>query len=157
MSKESRPTCVAVIGWFWIIVGGLMCFAAFMSLFVSVITGQVLRARPEASGVFRLVPLFIPVQLSIGIVGVISGANFLQLKRWSRSVLEVLSWLSLILIIAFGIFWLSTLVPWTSDAGHGHSEFIAFGIVIGLFNTAICGVPLGIVVKYLTQTDRFFA
>ena len=98
MSIEKRPTCVTVIGWFWIIAGGFMCLSAIMGLLVYREPGQLLER------VCKIFPFLLPVQF--GILGIISGVNFLKLKGWSRSVLEVLAYLSLILLIPFGVIYM---------------------------------------------------
>ncbi len=151
MSIEKRPTCVTVIGWFWIIVGGLMCVSALMGLFVSVMTGQLLEANSKGQenmrAIFKFFPILLPFQLGIGVLGIISGVKFLRLKRWSRSALEVLTWVSLISIIAFSIHWIST---WGyMSSGHEPPGFAAMGLVMGIVVTAMHGVPLGIILKYL--------
>jgi len=151
MFQEKRPTCVTVIGWVWIIIGGLMCLSAIMVLFMSVVVGQMLRTDPEpdqnVQAIFRFFPLLAVSQIGVGVLGLVSGINFLKLKSWSRKVLEVISWLLLMYVVGFGIFWVFSWVSMTS--GDGPTGFDMMGTVIGVVITAIYIVPLGIMLKYL--------
>lgn len=124
-----------------------MCFSAIGALFSSVMIRQMSQAHPEAlqdtPAIFRFLPLLAPVQVGVGILGIIAGINFLKLKSWARIVLEVLTWLLLFFILVFGIFFVS---QWS---GHGPSGFMVMGAVMGVVILGIYAVPLLIIVKYL--------
>ncbi len=151
MFEEKRPTCVTVIGWAWIVIGGLTSLSAIMALFASLVIGQMSQAHLEAQesipGIFRFFPLLAIVQIGVAVLWLVAGINFLKLKPWSRSILEASSWLLLLFVIGFGIFWL---FGWVSMAsGHGPRGFDVMGAVMGVVITGIYAVPLGIMVKYL--------
>lgn len=151
MYQEKRPNCITVIGWAWIIIGCLMCLSAVMALFSSVMIGQMSHANPEAQrnmpAIFRYFPLLAIFQICFASVGLISGISFLKLKSWSRNVLEILSWVLILFIAGFGIFWVINWVSATS--GHGSQGFGIMGTIMGVIIIGIYGVPLGIMVKYL--------
>ena len=151
MYQEKRPTCVTVIGWVWIILGSLMFFSAIMALFSSVLIGQMSQSDPEAlkdmPAIFKYFPLIAIGQIGIAILGFVSGISFLKLKIWARNVLEVLTWLLLLFIVGFMIFWVFNWISMTS--GHGPRGFGIMGAVMGVAITGIYGVPLGIMMKYL--------
>lgn len=151
MYQEKRPTCVTVIGWAWIIIGGLMFFSAIMALFSSVMIGQMSQANSEVQQdmpvIFRFFPLLAIIQIGLAIIGLVSGINFLKLKAWSRNSLEILTWILLLFMAGFGIFWE---YGWLSmSTGHGPKGFDIMGAVMGVVIIGIYGVPLGIMVKYL--------
>lgn len=147
MYQGNRPTCVTVIGWAWIIIGGLMFLSAVMALLSSVMIGEMAQNDPEMPLIFKLFPLLAIFQIGIAAIGCICGINFLKLKTWSRSVLEVLTWLLLVFILGFMAFWLFN---WMSTTmAHGPQGFGIMGAVMGVIITGIYGVPLVIMLKYL--------
>ncbi len=147
MYQEKRPTCVTVIGWAWIIIGGLMCFAAVMGSLGSVIIGQMSEDDPEVPFIVRIFPFIAVAQIGVGALGLVSGVNFLKLKSASRTVLEVLSWLLLLFVIGFGIFWMHGWLSMTFD--HAPTGFGLMGAIMGVVITVIYVIPLAIMLKYL--------
>jgi len=147
MYLEKRPTCVTVIGWAWIIIGGLMCFAAVMALLNLAIIRQTSEDNPEATVIFRIFPFLAVVQIGVGVVGLFSGINFLKLKSSSRTVLEVLCWLLLLFVAGFGILGLYMWISMTSGGVVFGSRHM--GPIMGLLMTALYIVPLAIMLKYL--------
>jgi hypothetical protein len=151
MYLEKRPTCVTVIGWVWIILGGLMCFSSIMALIAIFAIGQMAQSHTDAPKHFMIIlkcmPLLAIGQAGMGVLGIVSGINFFKLKSWSRKVLEVLSWILLAYVIGFGIFWLAS---WTSlTTGRDDAAFGIMGTFVGIFMLALYGIPLGIMLKYL--------
>jgi hypothetical protein len=151
MFLEKRPTCVTVIGWAWIVLGGLMFFSAVMALFASVMMHQMAPFSPEAQqsipAIFRFFPLLAIIQMVVAVVGLISGIHFLKLKSWSRRVLEILTWLLVLFCVGFGVFWEYNWIAMTS--GQGPRGFDIMGAVMGLVIIGIYCVPLGFMLKYL--------
>ncbi len=45
------------------------------------------------------------IQIGVAIIGLVSGINFLKLKAWSRNAVEILTWVLLLFMVGFGIFW----------------------------------------------------
>lgn len=87
------------------------------------------------------------VQIGLATLGIISGVNFLKLKAWSRTSLELLTW-CLIVFVAGKIVVL--IVNRFSAASNPNQIGLSIGYaVLGLFMLAIYGVPLGIMLKYL--------
>lgn len=147
MYLEKRPTCVTVIGWAWIIIGGFMCLSSIMALFGSIMMDEMAHHDPDMPFIFEIFSLLAIVQIGVGVLGLVSGINFLKLKAWSRKVLEGLTWLFLVFIVGFMVFWLFNWVSMTS--GDSPRGFGIMGAAMGVFITGIYGVPLGIMLKYL--------
>ena len=147
MYLEKRPTCVTVIGWVWIIIGGLMCFSSIMVLLSSMMMGGMAQKDPNMPFIFKIFPLLAIIQIAAAALGFVSGINFLKLKVWSRRVLEILSWLFLLFLVVFGIYWEFSLLSMTSR--HGLKGFDIIGAVMGAVIISIYVVPLGIMLKYL--------
>jgi len=151
MYQEKRPTCVTVIGWAWIIIGALMCFSAVMGLFTSVMIRQVSTAHPDAHrnmpGLFRFFPMVALVQIGVAVFGIVSGISFLKLRAWSRNALEVLTWLLLLFVAGFMVFWV---VNWFSITSRRDLDaFSIIGAVMGVVASTVYGIPLGIMLKFL--------
>lgn len=87
------------------------------------------------------------VQVGLASLGLVSGINLLRLKAWARNVLEVRSWLLLLFVLGFMVFWIFSWVSITSS--HAPSGFGVMGVLLGVVITGIYGVPLGIMIKYL--------
>jgi TRAP-type C4-dicarboxylate transport system permease small subunit len=86
-------------------------------------------------------------QVFIGGYGLYSGINFLKLKAPSRNILEILTWLLLLLLVGFMVFWAFTWITMTS--GHGPKNVSIMGAVMGVVTTGKYAVPLGIMLKFL--------
>jgi hypothetical protein len=150
--QEKRPTCVTVIGWAWIIQGALMCISAVMALFAfNMMISQISAASPDANqnlpAFFRFFPLLAIIQICVAVFGIISGVNFLKLKPWSRNALEILTWLVLVFVVVFMLFWVGSWLSMTSS--HAPIGFSIMGAVMGVVVSAVYGVPLGIMLKFL--------
>lgn len=147
MFQEKRPTCVTVIGWAWIIIGGLMCFSSTMVLIVSVMIAGAPHADPETAFMFEIFPILAVVQLALAILGLFSGINFLKLKAWARPALEGLTWIILIFILGFTFYFVFDWLSMTS--GQELRGFDIMGAVMGVVIMSIYGVPVGIMLKFL--------
>jgi len=147
MYQEKRPTCVTVIGWAWIIIGGLMLFGSVMALIGSSMMTQLAQSDEPAPFFIKIFPSIAIIEMGFGILGIVSGIHFLKLKASARSALELLTWLLLILILGFMVFWFFNWLTFPSQ--NSPPGFRIMGIVMGVINTAIFAVPLIIMLKYL--------
>ncbi len=97
MFLEKRPTCVTVIGWAWIVIGGLACLSVIWIVLLTYVVEpgfgapDALRHGGTAIVWFGLIPLLLLIEAAFGVLGLVAGINFLKLKAWSRKVLLVLS------------------------------------------------------------------
>ncbi len=124
---DERPTGVTVIGWVWIVLGGLMCFAAVLAVTSHFLEGDIL------PGMF--IPIAGAVQSCVGVFSLYSGIAFLRLKSWSRGVLEVLTWLMLLYVVGFGAYGLYGIL---GDFEIGYIVLLAgFLGIIGLYVFAL--------------------
>jgi len=137
MGSNERPTSVRVIGWFWIIVGGMICTGGMMG--VSELLGIAPGPAQLAEDENQFVKVFLPAaaMLATGLVGIISAIYFLRLRYWARTVLEVLTWLGLALFSGFAVLCLAALAGWW-DPPEG------FGALEGSFDV----MPVVILVAY---------
>ena len=149
MNGNPRPTCISVIGWFWIIVGGLMFlsgtigFVAFLLTLCPAQNENIL--RHSVSPLLWVVPVVAILQLVVAILAVVSGIHFLKLRHWARRALEVLTWAFLILVVGFGVCWV---FMWTTTSSARFGITIV-GTVMGALITIAYGTPLVIVLRFL--------
>ena len=147
MYPERRPTCVTVIGWVWIIFGGLMCVATIIGVCGSIMSGDVAEADVNRPFISRTSLLLYPIPTAVAALGLVAGINFLKLKAWSHHVLEALTCLFHVLIavvMALAVFGLDEMM-WRGRP-YGLSIVAAF---VGFLITGVCGVPFGIMLEYM--------
>lgn len=69
MFQEKRPTCVTVIGWAWIVIGGLASFSAIPA-FVAWSMGAL--DDPKHPWITKIYPLLVGVQFGVALLGLVA-------------------------------------------------------------------------------------
>lgn len=54
-------------------------------------------------------------QVVVAILIIITSIQFLRLRRWASTTLEVIAWLGLVYVVGFGIFWVTSWIGITSN------------------------------------------
>ena len=150
MFKEKRPTSVTVISWVWIALGVMMTLSATMALLGFLLVGNQTSQIDNLPLLFKYFPYFAAIQVVLAITGVVAGINFLKLKRWSRDVLEVLTWLLLIFIVGFSFYWSSQWLTMTS--GVKENGFQLMGLITGMVVCVVYAIPLFFMLRALRST-----
>jgi hypothetical protein len=164
--QQKRPTSVTVIGWIVIagailmILSGGMGFAVFS--FMKQSAGgapPVPEDIPGQLGVLKIAfqhfELIAMVQCALAIFIIIAGIQFLRLRRWARIALEVVAWLGLVYVVAFGIFWvvswlgITSSIPITEGAPGPTPLFGIFGAVMGSVVALCWAVPFVVIIIFL--------
>lgn len=95
MYEEPRPTCVTVIAWVWMVIGGLSAlsgvFDIAMHSLIGTMTVDAPGPVPEVPAVFRYVIILGVLQAQLGAVGAFAGYRLLHCERWARLTLEMLT------------------------------------------------------------------
>ena len=81
-------------------------------------------------------------EICVGILAVYTGISFLKLKAWARGVLEVLSWLLLLYLVGFGVYFTHLVL------GDFEIDCIVL-LVMGAAGMAIWIIPLEMMIKCL--------
>ena len=147
MTQETRPTCISVIGWAWIIIGGLMTISALFALIGFMMMPEEAMEDPNVPMIFNFIPVIIIFQIAFSLIGIYSGINFLKLRQWARSVLEIQTWILLVFTSIFMIYWIYSWVGLSSEIED--MGFSILGAVMGLVMSAVYIVPLIIMLRYL--------
>lgn len=130
-----RPTPVTVIGWVWCILGFVMASSGALALIGS-------RSLPPISEPpWSWMPIFAPIQILMGLTGAVAGFRFLRLEPWTRRVLEVLTVITLVMIVTVNVFvasvWTNHMQEAMGDADLGPMRY--FGIFVATFSTLLYG------------------
>jgi len=115
METRQIPKTIPVIAWTWIIGGALMLVLGIITLAgvprMSELMSQAgrqhhmtaaLGMRMAVSNYILWLTLF---QSALSIAAIFAGVYFLKLRAWARGVLELLTWFTLISLIAMGFIW----------------------------------------------------
>jgi hypothetical protein len=164
--QKKRPTSVTVITWIFIagailmILSGGMGFAAFS--FMKQTTGGIPPVPEDIPGqlgvmqfVFQHFELIAMVQVALAIFIIIASIQFLRLRRWGRTALEVIAWLGLVYVVGFGIFWvaswigITSSIPLTEGTSGPPPMFGIFGAIMGSVVALIWAVPLVVIIIFL--------
>jgi hypothetical protein len=164
--QKKRPTAVTVIGWIFItnailmILTGGMGFMAFS--FIHRMAGDIPAFPAKFSQHMRVMQIIFQhfgilalSQIAFAIFMLIASIEFLKLRAWARNALEIISWIGLVYVVGFGIFWVTALLDVTSsmhvaEGSHNvQSLFGIFGAVMGALVMAVWAVPLIIIIYFL--------
>jgi hypothetical protein len=164
---KDRPTSVTIIGWIFIGVAGLIILSGAMGFMTFTFMKQTEEKNylpmPEGLpghfkvmwGIFRYFDTLAILQILFALFIIITCIQFLKLRAWARAALEGISWLGLVFVAGFGIFWIISWISATSGIAVAESTagppsiFGLIGIVMGVTIMAIWAVPLVVIIKFL--------
>ncbi|AFJ02644.1 hypothetical protein Q7C_1495 [Methylophaga frappieri] len=146
MYLEKRPTSVSVIAWAWIVIGFLMLISATLGLFAHLVTSGYF-SESDWQFTTYLYPTIALTQIAVAIMGLVAGIFFLKMRPWARFTLEILTWLSILLLAGFFFFVMMKILNMGSvDASHAPqivSIFMTFAMIL------MYGLPLFFVLRRL--------
>lgn len=119
--------------------------------------GGMMQMPSGASGsfsMFRYFGVWIALKVLLGVFVIAAAIQFLRLRAWARSTLEVVSWLGLVYVLATGIM---SVVAWGKMSGtvtlpasdNFPSAFGAMGLLFSVVTMVLFAVPLIVVIWYL--------
>lgn len=159
--QRDLPVAVKVIGCLFIAVAGFkiigagMGFLAFSSL-AKMANGipQMSSGSGAASNPFQYFGLWIGVQILIGVFVIVAAIQFLRLRAWARTTLEVVSWIGLAYSIGtsiMAIFSFSNLIGSAADAGFGNapSALGSMAVTMTAVYMVLFSVPLIVIIWFL--------
>lgn len=151
MGSEQRPTSVRVIGWLWILAGGILCTGGMMGVseLLGIAPGPAQLAEEENQFVKEF--LSATAAWAAGVVGIISAIYFLRLRYWARTVLEVLAWLVLAFTGGFAVLFFGSFGGFGpfEEIGTLETSFVVLSAVILVTYAA----PFAIVLYHL-RSDK---
>ena len=160
-----RPTAVSVIGWSWIVLGLLMAVSGVLGLAMAWlmaalgISPQTLQMTgPRGLGVSDWVARhLVPLSVWQGVIGaavLYVAVMFMRVQEWARTVLEVLTWVTLAYTIGSGVYFAYVLLGGGAQSETlarqiGVPDLRAVGIVADVVVTVIFAVPTYVMARYL--------
>ncbi len=164
--QKKRPTAITVIGWIFLASSILMILSGGLGFMVFSYMKQIAEEMPPLSDelphqfqimriIFQNFGIIALLQVAFAIFVLMTSIHFLQLRKWSRTALEIITWLGLFYIVGFGIFWVVSWITITSsfpvsEVPSGPPPmFNIIGAVMGCVVTVVWVVPLIIIIIFL--------
>ena len=158
-----RPAGIAAIAWLWIAGGILLLISGLLTWAVLTLFGSALPALIAPGGVpagielmnalLSHVGVLVWGQVAMGALSIYAGAQFLKMRAWARTAVEVLTWISLAYVLVNGAYFL---YMWESIATDLSKQLLMdanalriTGYVTVVTLTVIFAVPLGFMINYL--------
>jgi hypothetical protein len=135
MAPPVVPTTVSVIGWVWCILGFFMASSGVLALIA-------LQWEPASSEPpWSWAPFIVPIQILVGLTGAVAGFHFLRLEPWTRRVLEVLTVITLVMLVSANVIVASIWTRHMDEFGAGADlgPFRSIGVVVATISTLLYG------------------
>ncbi|MEK6690913.1 MAG: hypothetical protein AABY78_06400 [Nitrospirota bacterium] len=105
--------------------------------------------------IFQNLDLLSFLQIVLAIFMLIAGIQFLRLRAWARTALEVICWIGLIFSVGFGIFWVASWASITPDLPVAEGTLRQtkiiniIGMLMGIIVIVVWVVPIIVITKVL--------
>jgi len=164
--QKKRSTSITVIGWIFLVSSILMIFSGGLGFIAFSFMKQLAEEMPPLSDelpnqfqimriIFQNFGIIALLQVALATFVLMASIHFLQLRKWARNALEIITWLGLFYIVGFGIFWVVSWITITSsfpvsEVPSGPPPmFNIIGAVMGCVVTVVWVVPLIIIIIFL--------
>jgi hypothetical protein len=160
-SSRTKPPGVPVIAWGSIVFGTLMALSGSMGALVSstVLSGAQMPSGPAFPApvefVFRHFLAFAIIQVGVAAGLIAAGLALMRMRRWGALVIQAVSLLGLIYLVAFTAIFIRQMLTMGVRLGHhpaqtGMTVFMAGAAVIPAL---MWGLPLVLTLRYLRRSD----
>jgi hypothetical protein len=164
--RDARPTAVGVIGWSWVVLGTLMVLGGGLGLAMAWLMSE-LGISAQSLNTTGLGGLglsgwvarhLVPMSMWQGVIGAVVlyiAIMFLRLRPWARTVLEVLTWVTLAYTVGSGLYfayvWLANGAERAELARQMGitTDLRTIGIVTDAVVTVVFAVPTYLMARYL--------
>jgi hypothetical protein len=164
--QKKRPTAITVIGWIFLVSSILMILSGGLGFIAFSFMKQLGEEMPpiydELPNQYQILRIIFQnfgiaalLQVALAIFVLMASIHFLQLRKWARYALEIITWLGLFYVVAFGIFWLVSWITITSSIPVSEAPFgpppmfNIIGAIMGCVVTVGWVVPLIIIIIFL--------
>jgi len=97
--------------------------------------------------VLRYAGIWMSVQMAIAVLALVAGIQFLRLRAWARTALEVVAWVGLAQVGLVGLGWLWMVTSFASKAGAGGPGLL-FGVVLSVM-FVLSAAPFVVILAFL--------
>lgn len=156
------PKGISLISWVWVMVGIMMSIGGVMAIFqtpvidFSVFTKALAIDKvPGSDWLYFVVNnfyIFMVLQAAVGVLAIYSGVKLLELRAWARSVIEGLTWVSMIYVLALGSFTYATWIDFDTAVGADNIDMnLLKNLVIGaiIFLSLLSTFAFFLMIRYL--------
>ncbi len=104
---------------------------------------------------FDYLGLLCGLQLLVAIFVLVAAIQFLRLRAWARTALEVVTWLQLIYTVGFGLLWvgawasIASNLPAGGDLPISAGALTAVGVAMGVGIALVFAVPCAVIIWVL--------
>jgi len=147
------------MAWVWIVLGGLACLGSLWGGFGYIMIHSAAEEFPppdEMGWFFSFFGVAVLAQTGVGILAIIAGIHFLKLRRWARVCLEVLSWIAVVFLVGYSIFWGIMWFIITGESGvegpHGFGMMRIVAPIVGVLMMGGFAVPFVLMIRSLRST-----
>ncbi len=164
--QKKRPTAITVIGWIFLVSSILMILSGGLGFIAFSFMKQMAEEMPPISEelpkqfqilriIFQNFGIIALLQVALAIFVLMTSIYFLQLRKWARAALEIITWLGLFSVVGFGIFWVVSWITITSNIPVSEVPsgpppmFNIIGAIMGCVVTVVWAVPLIIIIIFL--------
>lgn len=164
MDHIDRPASVSRVSWIWIVSGaliiisGVMSTGAFSGLPAFMSDEDLPRQVPSVAAVMGGLSHYLVwvtvLQMAMAVPAIVAGVYYLKLRAWARGILELLTWLSLAVLIGFAFFWPPLWVTLSEhllpkDGSIDLERVKVAGAVAGAAVMLVMAVPLAVMIRSL--------
>jgi hypothetical protein len=162
-TEKKKPASIAVIAWSYIVLALFVLLVSGVSIFGSQYVNQqmetmpneILESFPGMGFVIQHSGLLLILQTIVAIFMLIAGIEFLRLRAWARTAVEILTWLCVVFAVTIVLFFIMTWINMVSqmmafeDNGGTLSMLTVVGIGVGLVLMVLFVIPLLMMIRAL--------
>jgi hypothetical protein len=160
---EKKSASIAVIAWsyillalFVILVSGLSIFGSqYVNEQMETMPHEILESLPGMLFIMQHSGSLLILQTICAIFMLIVGIEFLRLRAWARTAIEILSWLCIVFAVMIVLFFITTWINIVSqmmafEGNDGSSSALnVLGIGVGIILMVLFVIPLLIIIRAL--------
>jgi hypothetical protein len=163
VTEKKKTASIAVIAWSYILLALFVILFSGLSVFGSTYVNQQMETMPDE--ILESIPgvLFIMqhsgslliLQTICAIFMLIAGIEFLRLRAWARTAVEILSWLCIVFAVMIVLFFIMTWLNISSqmmafeDNDGTSSALNVLGIGVGIVLMVLFVIPLLMMIRAL--------
>jgi hypothetical protein len=165
--SHEKPKFIQVIGWTYLalslitFISSVFGFTSY-SIIKSGVEGELPMPEdiPEQFKIFwSLLPYYDIITLEQTILSafvLVASIQFLRLRKWARTAIEIVSWLVVIFHMGFCIIWIylwmGLSINISGDMGSGMVPILGIGVtVFGVLVILVLTIPFFVVIRYLRR------
>jgi hypothetical protein len=163
VTEKKKPSSVAVIAWsyillalFVILVSGLSVFGSqYVNQQIETMPNEILESFPGMGFIMQHSGFLLILQTICAIFMLVAGIEFLRLRAWARTAVEILTWLCIVFAVIIVLFFIMTWLNITSqmmtfeDNSGTSSALTVLGIGVGMVLMVLFVIPLLMIIRTL--------